>query len=409
LRLWDLESGQTISTPDGHKKWVNSVAVSPDGDRAVSASHDQTLRVWDFEGKSLGTLEGHTNSVTAVAVTCDGRAISASEDQTLRPWNLKSCKSIASLDALTSEFRHPILSPEYQSVRGWLLEGNETVQTPDGHANWVNSVAVTPDGRLAISASGHQMRLWDLDWDLESGEAIFSLEGHTDVVYAVGVTSDGRRAVSASRDRLLLLWDLETGKAILPRFEGHPDAVYAVAVTPDGRFAISGSLDRTLLLWDLESDRPRTMGMDGARKPILPLEGHTDAIYCVALTPDGRRAVSGSRDGTLILWDLKTEKAEKKITTFTGEGAIMSCAVAPDGQTIIAGDNSGRVYFLRLVEADETKPSIGDAKFGSSSTRSKHARSATDLTYALVAAFKNEKGKALREPSFPHRKSQRVH
>jgi WD40 repeat protein len=86
--------------------------------------------------------------------------------------------------------------------------------------------------------------------------------------------------------------------------------------------------------------------MDGARKPIDRLEGHTDAVYCVALTPDGGFAISGSRDGTIILWDLKTRKEK---ATFTGEGAITGCGVTADGRTIIAGDSSGRVHFLRVV------------------------------------------------------------
>jgi WD40 repeat protein len=363
LWLWNLKSQQTICGNDCHRDEVSSIAVTPGG-LAVSASHDKTLRVWDLEGgKLIRTLDDHSDSVTAVAAACE-IVVSASEDKTLRLWDLKSGKPIDEpLEACTLEYQYPDLSPEYQSVRVWLTEDNETVHTPDGQSDWVNSVAVTPDGCLAVSASGHQIRLWDL----VNRKAIRPIEGHSDVIYSVALTSDGRRAISASRDRLLLLWDLENGKAILPRFEGHTDAVRAVAVTPDGRFAVSGSLDRTLLhwdlksglLWNLERDGPGAKGKEGARKPIGPLEGHTDAVYCVALTPDGDFAVSGSRDGTIILWDLKTRKEK---ATFTGEGEITDCGVTADGRTIIAGDSSGRVHFLRVVEADKTKPSPSDIK-----------------------------------------------
>ena len=72
-------------------------------------------------------------------------------------------------------------------------------------------MAVTPDGRRAVSASGDRtLRLWDL----ESGQTIRTFEGHTDIVSAVAVTPDGHRAVSASYDRTLRLWDLESGKEI---------------------------------------------------------------------------------------------------------------------------------------------------------------------------------------------------
>ena len=72
--------------------WISAVAVTLDGRRAVSASADQTLRVWDFEsGRELQTLSGHTGSVNAVVVTPDGRlAVSASADETLKVWQLPS-------------------------------------------------------------------------------------------------------------------------------------------------------------------------------------------------------------------------------------------------------------------------------------------------------------------------------
>src|SRR6516162_3661401 len=88
----------------GHTRAVMGVAITPDGTRAVSASDDQTLRVWDLAtGKSLASLAGHTNMVLGVAVTPDGtRAVSASYDTTLRVWDLATGKSLASLEGHTS-------------------------------------------------------------------------------------------------------------------------------------------------------------------------------------------------------------------------------------------------------------------------------------------------------------------
>jgi WD40 repeat protein len=83
------------------------------------------------------------------------------------------------------------------------------------------------------------------------------------------------------------------------------------------------------------------------------------SINAVAVTPDGRCAVSASDDHTLRLWDLKSGK---EIATFTRESGMDSCAIAPDGQTIVAGERSGRVHFLRFEGADKTKPPIGETK-----------------------------------------------
>ncbi len=81
--------------------------------------------------------------------------------------------------------------------------------------------------------------------------------------------------------------------------------------------------------------------------------------YGVAITPDGRRAVSASNDNTLRIWDLESGK---ELALLTADGTTTSCAVSLDGRTIVAGDGTGRVHFLRLVEADETKPPIRDTK-----------------------------------------------
>ena len=88
----------------------------------------------------------------------------------------------------------------------------------------------------------------------ERPQALRTLEGHSDCVDGVAVTPDGRRAVSASSDKTLKVWDLESG-AELRTLEGHSDEVSGVAVTPDGRRVVSVSDDKTLKVWDIDSGR----------------------------------------------------------------------------------------------------------------------------------------------------------
>ncbi len=78
---------------------------------------------------------------------------------------------------------------------------------------------------------------------------------------------------------------------------------------------------------------------------IRTVEGHTNRVNDVVVTPDGRRAISASDDRTLKVWDLETGNI---IVNFSGDSTLVTCAVSPNGQTIVAGEDSGRVHFLRL-------------------------------------------------------------
>ena len=75
------------------------------------------------------------------------------------------------------------------------------------------------------------------------------------------------------------------------------------------------------------------------------LTGHTSAVRAVAVTPDGRRALSASDDHTVKVWDLVRGEV---VASLRGETRMESCAVSPDGSTFVVGDRSGRVHFLRL-------------------------------------------------------------
>ena len=124
------------------------------------------------------------------------------------------------------------------------------------------------------------------------------------------------------------------GGPLIRTLAGHQSGVWAVALTGDGRRAVSASSDKTLKIWDLVSG-----------KEIKTLRGHQYGVNAVALTGDGRRAVSASDDRTLKVWDLESGSL---IASFTGDSSIFSFAIAPDDLTIVAGEASGRMHFLRL-------------------------------------------------------------
>jgi len=295
-RVWKLRELRTL---EGHRDTVLGVALTGDGQRAVSASLDETLKVWDVaSGRELHSLEGHTSWVNDVALSRDGRlAVSASTDNTLRVWDVES------------GFAQRILR---------------------GHSGAVNGVALSADGWLAVSASADKtLKVWELD----SGRELRTLTGHAHVLRAVAVTPDGQRAISASYDRTLKVWELAGGRE-LRTFTGHSAEVMAVAVTPDGQRAVSASADQTLKVWELDSGRE-----------LRTLTGHSGSVYAVAVTPDGQRVVSASGDQTLKEWEMDSGR---ELASFKANTGLLSCAVLPDGKTILAGDDKGVIHCLRL-------------------------------------------------------------
>ncbi len=108
--------------------------------------------------------------------------------------------------------------------------------------------------------------------------------------------------------------------------EGHKGLVNAVAVTPDGKRIVSGSGDKTIRVWDLEAGAP--IGS--------PIEGHEGWVNTIAVTPDGKRIVSGSGDKTIRVWDLETG-APIGSPIEGHKGSVHDVAVTPDGKRIVSG------------------------------------------------------------------------
>ncbi len=124
------------------------------------------------------------------------------------------------------------------------------------------------------------------------------------------------------------------GGRLIRTLSGHSSMVNALALTPDGKRVISASNDKTLKVWNLET---------GSEE--FTLSGHSGWVNALALTLDGKRVISASYDSTLKVWNLETREI---IVTFTGDNSLLCCTVALDGLTIVAGDNLGRMHFLRM-------------------------------------------------------------
>jgi len=193
-----------------------------------------------------------------------------------------------------------------------------------GHGGPVRALAISPDGKTAISGSFDTSAI---RWSLQKNTAEQVLRFHDGAVNAVAVLPDGRVA-TASADARIAIW--RTGET-QPQsvLEGHAAPIVGLAVAPDGRTLASASWDRTVRLWPLGGGAPRL------------LEGHQQNVNGVAFLRGGA-LVSVGYDATLRIWPLADTSAPIVTTLPTPLNAV---AVAPEGEIVAAGAN-GNIYFL---------------------------------------------------------------
>ena len=130
-----------------------------------------------------------------------------------------------------------------------VLSGQLAWISSSGHTQWIESVALTPDGKWALTGSRDRTaRLWDLE---KTDSTSRVLSGHTDWIVSVSITPDGKRALTGSWDCTARLWDLTKPDSAPRVLYDHTDSVTSTAFTPDGKWALTGSLDKTARLWDL--------------------------------------------------------------------------------------------------------------------------------------------------------------
>lgn len=330
---------------EGHTAPVRSVTVSPNGQIALSASADGTLRRWDVaSGKEVGHLIGHAGPVTSVAISPDGKiVISGSEDGTLRRWDVTSGQSEILGDhsgsiysvAISPDGKTALSGGEHGEVRLWDLARGQEFQRLDGHRGTVYSVTFSPDGQNALSGDQEgEVRLWDL----ASGRLVRRLTGHTGAILSVAFSPDGEQIVSGGGDNTVRLWSA-TGE-LIRSFIGHTGQVRSVAFSPDGGTILSGSFDQTIRLWEVATGHE-----------LRQLTGHSGPVWSVAFGPDGVTILSASEDTTLRVWDLRNWQELRRFIGPTNQ--VASVALSPDGSHATAGSDDATLCLWATASGEQ--------------------------------------------------------
>ena len=334
LSTHSAQEARLRATLKGHTDFVSSVAFSPNGRKLVSGSWDKTIRFWNpHTEKHSNTLTAHTDRVTSVAFSPNGNMLaSGSWDKTVRFWNPNTEKYLRST---YSQFTN-----------------NET---------FTSVVAADADGDSYWFASGsldNDVWLW-YGYGLTQFTKKYDLSGHTHDVSAVAFSADERTLASGSHDNTVKLW-YAPSRGLRTTLKGHTDFVTSVAFSPEGRTLASGSWDNTIILWDLSTGKPTDV-----------LKGHTDRVLTVAFSPDGRILATGSDDQTIRLWDVAT--GQQRDTLLGHTSGVTAVAFSPDRRTLASAggwDNTVRLWDLspaptpaptvKITPSPVVSPAVGD-------------------------------------------------
>ncbi len=257
---------RTTLVPGGHIEAVWGIAASPDGRWLATASHDQTIKLWDARTMQLRrTLTGHGNIVWGIAFSPDSQYL-------------------ASGSAL----------PHAGEVKVWEVASGRQRYHFEGHSRLVTALAFHPCRPwLASGSLDGSVRLWDL----AAGRPLGLLHQLDQAVYSLAYRPDGRWLAAACLDQRVALWDgnLSPTRPTPPehRLTGHTAGVWSVRFSADGRYLASGSEQGIVILWDGDTFERR-----------VTLRGGTGQIRGLCFSRDGELLAGACYYAPTIVWDL---------------------------------------------------------------------------------------------------------
>jgi WD40 repeat protein len=377
VRLWKISTLEEIRVLKGHSNEISSVAVSPDGKIIVTGSADKTAKLWDISQPPppqtirLSEQGPKVSSIAFFPEKADWLLVIGRADGSMVLWNKGSERQIPTdstakiLSVAVAIDRTIATWSTDNRVRLWgpTTEGKYeyTSKTDNPLYSESKSDSKVEVESVAFSPDGKRLATGSADgtvqlWDTSTGKEVTRLSAkHSQTVLSVAFSSDGEMLATASTDHNIKLWDTKTGKN-LRTLTGHSNEVLSVAFSPKGKLLASGSSDLTAILWDVDTG-----------KELTTLGGHTSPVRFVAFSPDGWRLVEADYDYgiSVKLWDTFIIPSELRrwhaLAAFgtSDMGDLQSLAFSPDGMMIALGGENGIELWLAATPEEVKTQSQG--------------------------------------------------
>jgi WD40 repeat protein len=379
VRLWEATTGKAVAKL--RQRWgIKAVAFSPDGRTVLTGGEDHSAQLWETAtGRFLGKVLQHQDTVVAVAFSPDGQTLlTGSQDWTARLWEAATGRPLGpplehggpvSAVAFGPGGDTVLTASDDHTARLWKVAWRQPHLREFRHDDEVLAVAFTTEHEV-LTASGHQAQRWDV----ANGKQVGPPLSQDDDIWTVAFNSGDQSILTGSRDGQAVVWDpasappkrfrhgyrvrsvafcpgsefILTGGGDMERNEGEAwlwdtatgrhngeqlgsEAVWAVAVSPDGKTCAIASGKNAVRLWDI---RRRTA------RDLRP--HHQTRVVALAFSPDGGKLLTGSTDKTARLWDTATGAPLGQ--PLPHPGTVWAVAFSHDGRTMVTGGGDGNAY-----------------------------------------------------------------